>query len=69
MGQVPPQHRYDYGGRCWWCGAAADSREHKHKKTDLAREFGSGPYIGASAVVRAFEGKLRQVQGTRLERG
>src|SRR5262245_22852331 len=22
---------------CWWCGAPADSREHKFKKTDVAR--------------------------------
>jgi hypothetical protein len=63
MDGVPPQHRHDYGGRCWWCGAVADSREHKHKKTDLIREFGSGPYLGDSAVVRGFDGTLRQVQG------
>ncbi len=60
---VPAHHRHDYGGRCWWCGATADSREHKHKKTDLTREFGSGPYVGDSAIVRVFDGELRQVQG------
>jgi hypothetical protein len=63
MDEFPPQHRHNYGGRCWWCGAVADSREHKHKKTDLTREFGSGPYLGDLAVVRGFQGKLRQVQG------
>jgi 5-methylcytosine-specific restriction endonuclease McrA len=63
MDGLPPEHRYDYGGRCWWCGAVADSREHKHKKSDLIREFGSGPYLGDSAVVRGFDGSLRQVQG------
>lgn len=63
MDGVPPQHRHDYGGRCWWCGAVADSREHKHKKSDLIREFGSGPYLGDLAVVRGFEERLRQVQG------
>jgi hypothetical protein len=49
---VPHQHRFDYGGRCWWCGAVADSREHKHKKTDMTREFGVGPYVRDSGVVR-----------------
>lgn len=24
-------------GTCWWCGAPADSREHKFKRSDLAR--------------------------------
>src|SRR5215218_10369967 len=60
---VPPEYRHNYGGRCWWCGAVADSREHKHKKSDLIREFGSGPYLGDSAVVRGFDGTLRNVQG------
>jgi hypothetical protein len=63
MQEVPRQHRFDYGGRCWWCGAVADSREHKHKKADLTRDFGPGPYVGDSGVVRGFEGKLRPVQG------
>jgi hypothetical protein len=60
---IPPEHRHNYGGRCWWCGVVADSREHKHRKSDLIREFGSGPYRGDSAVVRGFDGALRQVQG------
>ena len=63
MQEVPGQHRFDYGGRCWWCGVVADSREHKHKKTDMTREFGPGPYIGDLGVVRGFEETLRPVQG------
>lgn len=27
----------DQTGTCWWCGAEADSREHKYKRTDLRR--------------------------------
>jgi hypothetical protein len=61
--EVPRHHRYDYGGLCWWCGAPADSKEHKYKKTDLTRIFGSGPYIGDAAVVRGVAGMSRQVQG------
>lgn len=29
-------------GLCWWCGAPADSREHRIKRTDIVREFGAG---------------------------
>jgi hypothetical protein len=61
--EVPRQHRYDYGGSCWWCGAVADSREHKYKRTDLARIFGPGPYVGDAAVVRGVAGLSLQVQG------
>ncbi len=28
-------------GLCWWCGAKADSAEHKYKKTDLHRVKGA----------------------------
>lgn len=29
-------------GTCWWCGAIADSKEHKYKRTDLAKLQGGG---------------------------
>src|SRR5688572_9386550 len=29
---------------CWWCGAAADSREHKFKRRDLVQLFGGGQW-------------------------
>lgn len=29
-------------GTCWWCGEIADSKEHKYKRTDLARIQGDG---------------------------
>lgn len=32
--------RYDYQGRCWWCGDEADSREHKWKKSELSAIYG-----------------------------
>src|SRR4051794_9915286 len=48
-------------GLCWWCETrAADSREHKLKRSDLVRQFGSGPY---PELVSQREGKLRNVQG------
>jgi len=46
---------------CWWCGALADSREHKVKKSDLVRDFGPGPY--QEPLVSARDGVERQVQG------
>jgi hypothetical protein len=37
-------------GRCWWCGAVADSREHKFKRSDLIREHGPAPYLGGAEL-------------------
>ncbi len=41
---VPEKYLYDYNGTCWWCGAPADSREHKWKRSEVADLFGSGSY-------------------------
>ena len=60
--------RRPYGGRCWWCGQPADSREHRHKATDVRREFGRGPFTGPDAVVRWSGRALDQVQGPRSRR-
>jgi hypothetical protein len=33
---------------CWWCGKSADSREHKHKRTDITnvfKDFSGNPII------------------------
>lgn len=54
-------------GACWWCGQPADSREHRHKRADLAREFGPGPYLGKDAVVRGRESVLRDIQGPKSD--
>lgn len=43
------QHSYE--GVCPWCGSPASSSEHRHKRTDVVREFGRGPYADADAVV------------------
>ena len=59
-GVLLPSHRFDYGGQCWWCGQAADSGEHKYKRTDLVREFGTGPW--KNAVARVVSEKPRDVQ-------
>lgn len=40
-----------YNGVCPWCGGPAGSSEHRHKRTDVVREFGRGPYTGSDAVV------------------
>ena len=37
-------------GTCWWCGASADSREHKFKRSDLVREHGAAPYVGSAML-------------------
>lgn len=46
---------------CWWCRKApADSREHKLKRSDLVRQFETGPYPG---LVSERDGRTRHVQG------
>lgn len=48
---------------CWWCGALANSREHKFKQSELRLSNGRGPWKDESAVVHSAEGDLRTVQG------
>jgi hypothetical protein len=48
-------------GLCWWCATtAADSREHKLKRSDLVRQFGPGPY---KELVSTRGERIRDVQG------
>jgi hypothetical protein len=61
-GFLLPSRRYDYAGRCWWCGQAADSGEHKYKRTDLVREFGIGPWKGQNAVSHVVSQKPKDLQ-------
>ena len=53
---------------CWICKAAADSSEHRLKKTDLTRAYGKGPYRGAHAPVHVRDGVVSPVQGPRSSR-
>ncbi len=32
-------------GKCWWCGGTANSREHKLKRTDLTRMWGTDDHL------------------------
>lgn len=61
-GRLLPAFRYDYAGRCWWCGQPADSGEHKYKKTDLVHEFGAGPWREPNAIVQVISGRQRDLQ-------
>lgn len=36
--------RYEYGDYCWWCNSNKISREHKYKRSEIEREYGSGTY-------------------------
>jgi hypothetical protein len=55
-GILAPAYRFDYAGRCWWCGRVADSGEHKFKRADLVRAFGNGPWKGQAAVTQVVDG-------------
>lgn len=45
-------------GRCWLCGARADSAEHRFKRSDLVRLYGTGPYSEQGGPVHGTFGKL-----------
>jgi hypothetical protein len=54
-------HAAQTAGACWWCRTnPADSCEHKMKRSDLVRQFGSGPY---RELVSVRAGRMRDVQG------
>jgi hypothetical protein len=59
--------RFDYDGLCWWCSNIAQTQEHKYKKSDLIREFGSGEYSGDRALVRVITGDQRQIRGPKSQ--
>lgn len=53
-------------GTCWWCGAPADSREHKFKRTDIDRAFGGGPYRdGRTLVAQAYDQRPSDATGSK----
>jgi hypothetical protein len=47
--------------QCWICGAAADSREHKFKRSDLQRASGSWSPTDQPSLLR--ENRFRRLQG------
>lgn len=50
-------------GRCWWCDAPADSREHRLKKSDLVREFGKPPFTELRTLTRFSGGDRHEFRG------
>lgn len=48
---------------CWICKAPADSAEHRLKKTDIVRAFGSGPYSGLGAPIHTKGSVSKIIQG------
>jgi hypothetical protein len=55
-------------GKCWWCGAPADSREHKVKRSDLVREFGKPPYSGLRTLQHFTDKGTRSISGPNSSR-
>lgn len=53
---------------CWWCGATADSREHKIAAAELRLNHGGGSWIGDSGVVHVYgDLTVRDVQGAKAD--
>lgn len=53
----PPLPPHDYSGECWWCGGEANSREHRHKASDLRREFAKEEYRAGDVMLIRSEGR------------
>jgi hypothetical protein len=61
---MPPREYIELKpGRCWWCGAPADSREHKMKRSDIVREDGKPPYTGLRTLTRFSAGGRQDFTG------
>tara|TARA_Y100001937_G_C7052110_1_gene299624 strand:- start:61 stop:939 length:879 start_codon:yes stop_codon:yes gene_type:complete len=54
-------HFHSYKGICCICGAIATTREHRHKKSDVKREFGQQFTNSSPTVYR--DGKQIPIQG------
>jgi len=52
---------------CWICGAPSNSREHKIKKSDLVRRYGSQPFRNVGGVLHFVDGEYRKVLGPRAK--
>ncbi|MFM9956870.1 MAG: hypothetical protein ACKVZJ_02240 [Phycisphaerales bacterium] len=49
---------------CWICGEPSDSREHKIKRSDIVREFGTGAFTEDGGLVHCIDGyQPRVLQG------
>ena len=48
---------------CWICGAPSNSREHKIKKSDLVRRYGSQPFHNIGGMLHFLDGVSSHVQG------
>lgn len=62
-------HLADLRGTCWWCGSAADSLEHRHKKSDLTRLMGPAnePLVwGSASGIRDIRGPNSKDESVRF---
>lgn len=48
---------------CWICGARADTREHRIKRSDLARRYGNQPFKYVGGMLHFVGEEAREVQG------
>ena len=46
-----------YAGTCWRWGGPADSREHRHKASDLRREFAKAEYEANEVILSRTHGR------------
>ncbi|MBN9200140.1 MAG: hypothetical protein J0H70_01960 [Microbacterium chocolatum] len=60
---MPKEYLYDYEGVCWWCGSAADSREHKWKKSEIKAMYGPATSENYPLMWFGDDSKPKAIQG------
>lgn len=53
----------EHDGNCWICGSIADSQEHRHKKTDIKREFVGTSPKGERVGLLSKDNSTFEIQG------
>jgi hypothetical protein len=63
LAPIPKEFLFDYQGACWWCGAKADSREHKWKKSEVTALYGSANSENYPLFWVDDSGGTKEIQG------
>lgn len=61
--EIDQAERTESALRCWICGAIADSREHRIKRSDLVRRYGRKSFQGLGGMLHVVAGEAYEVQG------
>lgn len=61
--EIDQAERTESALRCWICGALADSREHRIKRSDIVRRYGRKSFQDLGGMLHFVAGEAHEVQG------